>query len=236
MRDVDTELRSRKTAAVEVNGLRYSIGERRLLDGLTLEVQSGSSVAVTGPSGSGKTTLLCCLSGLVTPDAGVVRVAGLDIAQASSGERAAMRLRTVGTIYQFGELIPELSPLENTALPVLLAGGNAKAAYADASALLDELGVQGTSAKNTASLSGGERQRVAVARALIGKPAVVLADEPTGSLDQRTGDIVADLLFELPVRFGCALIVVTHNPQIAARADRTLELADGRLASDGPSA
>ncbi len=222
-------MRSQVTAAVDVRDLHHSIGERKLLDGLTLEVAAGASVAVTGPSGSGKTTLLCCLSGLITPAAGAVRIGGVDIAQASASERAAMRLRTVGTVYQFGELIPELSPLENTALPVLLAGGDAKAAYADARSLLDELGVGAVSSEPAASLSGGERQRVAVARALIGRPPVLLADEPTGSLDQRTGDVVADLLFGLPARFECALIVVTHNPQIAARADRTLELSEGRL-------
>ncbi|MFF4443467.1 ABC transporter ATP-binding protein [Streptomyces sp. NPDC001502] len=229
---MSTDLHSRKTAAVEVEDLHYSIGNRRLLNGLTLGVAAGSSVAVTGPSGSGKTTLLCCLSGLIAASSGVIRIAGVDIAQASAGERAAMRLRTVGTVYQFGELIPELSPLENAALPVLLAGGNAKKAYADAQSLLEDLGVRESSSKNTASLSGGERQRVAVARALIGRPSVVLADEPTGSLDQRTGEVVADLLFGLPDRFECALIVVTHNPHIAARADRTLELADGRLIAD----
>ncbi|MEU9032779.1 ABC transporter ATP-binding protein [Streptomyces sp. NPDC048383] len=229
---MSTDLHSRKTAAVEVEDLHYSIGSRRLLRGLTLDVAAGSSVAVTGPSGSGKTTLLCCLSGLIAASSGVIRIAGVDIAQASAGERAAMRLRTVGTVYQFGELLPELSPLENAALPVLLAGGNAKKAYVDAQSLLDELGVQDASSKKTGSLSGGERQRVAVARALIGRPSVVLADEPTGSLDQRTGDVVADLLFGLPERFECALIVVTHNPQIAARAERTLELTDGRLIAD----
>ncbi|MET9963871.1 ABC transporter ATP-binding protein [Streptomyces sp. NPDC006326] len=227
-----TDLHDRETAAVEVKDLYYSIGDRRLLNGLSLSVAAGSSVAVTGPSGSGKTTLLCCLSGLIPASSGVIRIAGVNISQASAGERAAMRLRTVGTVYQFGELIPELSPLENAALPVLLAGGNAKKAYADAQSLLDELGVLESSSKNTASLSGGERQRVAVARALIGRPSVVLADEPTGSLDTRTGDVVADLLFDLPTRFQCALIVVTHNPQIAARADRTLELTEGRLLTD----
>ncbi|MGW6877743.1 ABC transporter ATP-binding protein [Streptomyces xanthophaeus] len=227
-----TDQHDRQTAAVEVKDLHYSIGDRRLMNGLSLRVAAGASVAVTGPSGSGKTTLLCCLSGLIAASSGVIRIAGVDISQASAGERAAVRLRTVGTVYQFGELIPELSPLENAALPVLLAGGDAKQAYADARSLLDELGVQESSSKNTASLSGGERQRVAVARALIGKPSVVLADEPTGSLDQRTGDIVADLLFGLPARFKCALIVVTHNPQIAARADRTLELTEGRLLTD----
>ncbi|KJY48046.1 ABC transporter ATP-binding protein [Streptomyces sp. NRRL S-444] len=227
-----TDLHSRKTAAVEVRDLHYSIGDRRLLSGLTLDVTAGSSVAVTGPSGSGKTTLLCCLSGLIAASSGVIRIAGVDISQASASERAGMRLRTVGTVYQFGELIPELSPLENAALPVLLAGGEAKKAYADAQSLLDELGVQGASSKRTSSLSGGERQRVAVARALSGRRSVVLADEPTGSLDQRTGNVVADLLFGLPERFECALIVVTHNPQIAARADRTLELTEGRLIAD----
>ncbi|MFI8320990.1 ABC transporter ATP-binding protein [Streptomyces sp. NPDC085529] len=233
---MSTELHSHKTVAVEVRNLRYSVGDRSLLDGVTLDVPAGASVAVTGPSGSGKTTFLCCLNGLISPSSGEVRVGGLDIAQASAGERAALRLRTVGTVYQFGELIPELSPLENAALPVLLAGGSAKSAYADAQQLLDELGVQGASSKTTAALSGGERQRVAVARALIGRPSVVLADEPTGSLDQRTGDVVADLLFGLPDRFGCALIVVTHNPQIAHRADRILELADGRLVADSEEA
>ncbi|MFJ5924227.1 ABC transporter ATP-binding protein [Kitasatospora sp. NPDC092948] len=215
---------------IETSDLHYGIANRTLLRAVNLRVRAGESVAVTGPSGCGKSTLLSLLAGLLEPSRGTVRIAGRDLAGLSAGRRAAVRLRSVGMIYQFGELLPELSPLENTVLPALLAGASKEEAYARGTRLLDGLGVPTAPGAETGSLSGGERQRVAVARALIGQPQVVLADEPTGALDGKASETVADLLFSLPSKHSCALVVVTHNPEVAARADRVLTMSDGRLA------
>ncbi|WAL73452.1 ABC transporter ATP-binding protein [Kitasatospora sp. YST-16] len=215
---------------VETSDLHYGIANRTLLKSVDLSVGAGRSVAITGPSGCGKSTLLGLLAGLLKPTRGTVRIAGEDITSLAPGRRAALRLRSIGMIYQFGELLPELSPLENTALPALLAGVAREEAYARGTDLLEGLGVKNVLGTDTGALSGGERQRVAVARALIGQPQVVLADEPTGALDGKASTAVADLLFSLPARYGCALVVVTHNPQVAARADQVLTMADGRLA------
>lgn len=214
---------------IETRDLHYEVANRTLLHSVNLRVEAGQSVAVTGPSGCGKSTLLSLLAGLLQPTRGSIRVAGQDITTIAAGRRAALRLRSVGMIYQFGELLPELSPLENTVLPALLAGVSKQEAYARGSELLGSLGVKDVLSTETGELSGGERQRVAVARALIGRPQVVLADEPTGALDGKSSDTVADLLFELPSRYSCALVVVTHNPQVAARADQVMAMADGHL-------
>ncbi|RST06755.1 ABC transporter ATP-binding protein [Streptomyces sp. WAC05374] len=189
----------------------------------------GESVAVTGPSGSGKSTLLSCLAGLHRPRTGSVRVCGTDIAALRPAKAAAWRLNTLGFVYQFGELLPELSALENAALPLLIAGKGRREAYGRAGRLLRELGVGKVADSPAGVLSGGERQRVAVARALSTRPPVVLADEPTGALDEHATDDVCALLFGLPVQYGCTLVVVTHNPVVAFYADRQLTLRDGTL-------
>ncbi|MEU5094076.1 ABC transporter ATP-binding protein [Streptomyces sp. NPDC020996] len=226
------------STGVHARDLHYEIANRVILDSLTLHVASGESVAITGPSGCGKSTLLSCLAGLTPPIRGTVTVDGYEVTALSPGRRAAVRLKTIGMVYQFGELLPELSPLENVALPALMAGAPAAETYAWAQVLLNDLGVASVAGTDSGSLSGGERQRVAVARALIGKPRVILADEPTGALDGETSDTVADLLFTLPATHDCALIVVTHNPDVASRADRELAMRDGRLhpAHEGNSA
>ncbi|WP_245966992.1 ABC transporter ATP-binding protein [Sphaerisporangium album] len=215
--------------ALRIEGLRHSAGGRLVLDGVDLTVPRGESVAVTGPSGSGKTTLLMSVLGLVKPDQGAVWVAGRDITRMRGRALAAHRRANLGVVFQFGELLPELSPVENVALAALLAGQDHKRAYASAEDLLRGLGVPADETP-TGMLSGGERQRTAVARALITEPAVLLADEPTGSLDRAARDSVADLLFSLPARHGCVLVVVTHDPAVADRADRTLRLDMGHLA------
>ncbi|MFI9171302.1 ABC transporter ATP-binding protein [Streptomyces lincolnensis] len=226
-----------KATGLRVGGLRYRLGERVLLDGVDLEVRPGESVAVTGPSGSGKSTLLMCILGLVKPDGGTVRVGGRELTSLSARELAQTRRDSMGTVFQFGELLPELTPVENVALPVLLGGGDHRDAYRRATELLTELGVphEGTP---TGMLSGGERQRAAVARALITDPHLLLADEPTGALDPQAREAVADLLFTVSRERGCALLVVTHDPAVAARAQRTLRLEAGVLrdALDGVSA
>ncbi|MFG2182559.1 ABC transporter ATP-binding protein [Streptomyces abikoensis] len=214
---------------VDVRRLTYDIAGRRLLDEADLAVSPAESVAVMGPSGSGKSTLLSLLMGLVKPTSGKVAVAGRDVADLRQKELAELRRSQIGMVFQFGELLPELEPVENVALAGLLGGTAPDQAYSKARGLLERLGVPMRSTVTTAELSGGERQRVAVARALMGTPSVLLADEPTGSLDERSREVIADLLFSLPKREQCALVVVTHDPSVANRADRVLHLRDGRL-------
>ncbi|MEV3993008.1 ABC transporter ATP-binding protein [Streptomyces sp. NPDC049837] len=214
---------------VMVSGLTCELGGRTLLRDAGMTARPGESVAVTGPSGSGKSTLLSCLAGLHRPRAGTIRVCGTDTAALRPAKAAAWRLNTLGFVYQFGELLPELSAVENAALPLLIAGKGRREAYGTAGRLLRELGVGKVADSPAGVLSGGERQRVAVARALSTRPPVVLADEPTGALDERATDDVCALLFGLPVQYGCTLVVVTHNPVVAFYADRQLTLRDGAL-------
>ncbi|MFI0368156.1 ABC transporter ATP-binding protein [Actinomadura sp. 1N219] len=230
---------------LEIENLRYAVGDRQILGtstststgtddgtgagGIDLSVSAGESVAVTGPSGSGKSTLLMCVLGLVKADTGTIRVAGDDITRMTSRRLADVRRTRMGVVFQFGELLPELSPVENVALPALLAGTHRRQAYTRAQELLGELGVPAAETP-TGLLSGGERQRTAVARALITEPALLLADEPTGALDHHARERVADLLFEVPPVHGCALVVVTHDLAVAGRATRGLRLDAGELA------
>ncbi|MFG2757378.1 ABC transporter ATP-binding protein [Streptomyces wuyuanensis] len=214
---------------LEVRGLTCAIGRRTLLREADLTAPAGSSLSVMGPSGSGKSTLLSCVAGLHTPQAGTIRVGGTDVAALRPSRAAAWRLRTIGFVYQFGELLPELSAVENAALPLLIAGRGRREAYGAAESLLGELGVGEVADSPASVLSGGERQRVAVARALSTRPPLILADEPTGALDERATDDVCELLFGLPARYGCALVVVTHNPVVAHRADLRLTLRGGAL-------
>ncbi|MFB7935730.1 ABC transporter ATP-binding protein [Streptomyces sp. NPDC056049] len=216
---------------MSVTGLGYEIGGRELLSGLGLDVRAGESVAVMGPSGSGKSTLLSCVLGLVRPARGQVVVAGTDVVGLRGAALARHRSGSIGMVFQFGELLPELSPVDNVALAALLAGVPKRDAYRKARALLDELGVP--QADSSEQLSGGERQRTAVARALINSPSLLLADEPTGALDASTRERVADVLFAMPGRHGCGLLLVTHDPEVAARADRVLTLGGGVLSVTG---
>ena len=182
-----------------------------------------------GPGGTGKTTLLTCILGLTKPQGGRISVAGEDVTAMSGRRLAHHRRKHIGMVFQFGELLPELSPVENVALAALLAGSDRRTAYGAARAMLADLGVP-LDDRPTGHLSGGERQRTAVARALITGAPLILADEPTGALDHATRDSVADLLFELRKRRRCALLVVTHDQAIADRADRRFDLIHGRLA------
>ncbi|MER5973767.1 ATP-binding cassette domain-containing protein [Streptomyces sp. NPDC002055] len=213
---------------LEVERLRVEVPGRLLLDDAELTVRGGESVAVTGSSGSGKSTLLMCVLGLSRPTAGQVRVAGADVTGMRPRKLARHRRDHIGTIFQFGELLPELTPVENVAVAALLSGARRPAAFEQAASLLARLGVPADGV-STSQLSGGERQRAAVARALINKPSLLLADEPTGALDERNRESVSDLLFGLPEETGCGLLVVTHDAAVAARADRIVCLADGRL-------
>ncbi len=212
-------------------GLRYDVAGRQVLGGVDLAVGRGESVAVSGPSGSGKSTLLMCVLGMLKPTAGAVHVGGLRMDALSRRKLLAHRRRSMGMVFQFGELLPELTPGENVALAAMLAGVPAGEAHSRAAGLLKDLGID-NDARRTGALSGGERQRTAVARALVNRPALVLADEPTGALDSVARHDVAELLFDIPERWGAALVVVTHDETVAARAKRRLVLEDGRLVAE----
>ncbi|MFB7089679.1 ABC transporter ATP-binding protein [Streptomyces sp. NPDC056296] len=212
---------------LRLSEVAYGVSGRSLLAGADLTVPAGSSVSVMGPSGSGKSTLLMCVMGLIRPQSGRVEVVGQDVTRLSARALAAHRRRHVGMVFQFGELLPELTPAENVMIASLLAGDAVAEARSRAESLLTRLGVPEATA--TRDLSGGERQRVAVARALVNMPELLLADEPTGALDGEQREAVADLLFSTPREHGCALVVVTHDPMVAGRADVRLHLHEGLL-------
>jgi lipoprotein-releasing system ATP-binding protein len=209
----------------------FTEGGRTLevLRGVSLEISPGARVAIVGASGSGKTTLLQLLGGLDEPTAGVVFIAGSNIHELDQVERGRLRNRALGFVYQFHHLLPEFSALENVALPLLVRGVAAKEAEREARELLGRVGLAERVTHRPGQLSGGERQRTAVARALVTRPAAVLADEPTGNLDRPTGQRVFDLLLELNASMGTSLVVVTHDPGLASRMDRILELDAGVL-------
>ncbi|GAA3751543.1 ABC transporter ATP-binding protein [Salinactinospora qingdaonensis] len=216
-------------SALDVAGLGYRLGGRTLFQDVNMRVAPGRSIVVTGPSGSGKSTLLMCLLGLCKPSAGRITVDGQEITRMWPRARARLRRTTMGMVFQDGELLPELSPVENVALAALLAGRGRRDAYPNAQRLLDDLGVPYAHTR-TDDLSGGERQRTAVARALITEPTVLLADEPTGALDPESRDNVAETLFSLPRERGCALLVVTHDRHVAGYGDQRVRLDAGHLA------
>lgn len=203
--------------------------DRKLLDGVDLAVCAGHATAVMGPSGSGKSTLLNLISGIMVPDSGSVQVDGTEITTMSVSDRAAFRLRHIGVVFQFGELLPELNVVENVSLPLMLQGVNTDEATRRSRAILSRLGVASHAEKFASDLSGGEIQRVGIARALVHRPKVVLADEPTGALDQENGHITVGLLLEAASEQNAAVLIATHDSEIAARADRCLRLQDGVL-------
>jgi putative ABC transport system ATP-binding protein len=184
-----------------------------------------------GPSGSGKSTLLHCLAGILVPDAGEVRLAGRRVDTLSEAERSALRRDRFGFVFQFGQLVPELTAEENVALPLLLRGVRRSAALAEARAWFGRLGLDGLQGRRSGELSGGQAQRVALARGLVGRPEVLFADEPTGSLDSLTGEQVMDLLVGAAAECGTTVVLVTHDARVAAYADREVVVRDGRVTS-----
>lgn len=216
------------SCVLSLESVNYRIGTRPLLADLDLGVSSGESVAVMGPSGSGKSTLLSVCLGMLRPMSGVVKVAGTEIGRLRGRHLAQHRSATTGMVFQFGELLPELTPLDNVALPALMARLSRSEAYERAADLMARLGLKITETP-TADLSGGERQRIAVARAMVNSPQLIMADEPTGSLDDENRGLVSEYLFNLPRRSGCGLLVVTHDVDVASQADRCLTLAGGSL-------
>jgi putative ABC transport system ATP-binding protein len=214
--------------------LRSAAGVVTILDGVTLDVPPGQFVAITGPSGSGKSTLLGLVAGLDRPTAGSIRVDGVDLASLDEDALARLRLAKIGYVFQSFHLIPTLTALENVAIPLELAGVREPARQAGA--LLEEVGLKMRVGHYPVELSGGEQQRVALARAVANRPGLVLADEPTGNLDSATGAQIVDLLVGLHRRHGATLILVTHDPALAAHAERIVELRDGRVVGDRAAA
>lgn len=203
-----------------------------VLRDVTFAMQPGEMMAIVGSSGSGKSTLLHLLGGLDTPTSGDVVFQGTPLSSMSSRAKAALRNRELGFIYQFHHLLPDFTALENVAMPLLIGTGGVAAAQEKAREMLAAVGLEKRSGHRPSELSGGERQRVAIARALVNNPSLVLADEPTGNLDQRNADSIFELLGELNVRQGTAFLVVTHDLTLARRLTRQLEMRDGRLQQD----
>ncbi|MFI9590501.1 ABC transporter ATP-binding protein [Nonomuraea sp. NPDC052265] len=214
---------------VRVDGLLKKYGDAAALNGVSLQIRPGESVAVMGPSGCGKSTLLNMVAGLDRPTSGSIVVQGEDLGTMNETRLALFRRRHIGMIFQFFNLIDDLPALDNIALAAQLSGTSARQARKHAHELLEKLGVAHRADNYPATLSGGERQRVAVARALMNRPALLLADEPTGALDSRSGEQVMNLLNDLN-RLGHTLLIVTHDPRLASRcATRLIELADGQV-------
>ncbi|MER5334300.1 ABC transporter ATP-binding protein [Micromonospora sp. NPDC002717] len=217
------------TCVVRLDNVRKEYGDTTALDGVSLEIRTGEAVAVMGPSGCGKSTMLNMIAGLDRPTSGSVRVHDEELSRLNETKLALFRRYRIGMIFQFFNLLDDLPAIDNVALAAQLTGAKAGPARKRAMELLDELGIADRRNAYPAALSGGERQRVAVARALMNRPALLLADEPTGALDSRSGEQVMDLLLDLN-QIGQTLLIVTHDERLATRcASRVVELADGRI-------
>ncbi|MEU1369681.1 ABC transporter ATP-binding protein [Streptomyces sp. NPDC005803] len=208
--------------------LRKTYGSTPALDGASFSVHPGEVVAVMGPSGSGKSTLLHCLAGIITPDSGTITYAGRELSAMSDAERSALRRSDFGFVFQFGQLVPELTCVENVALPLRLNGTRRKAAERTALQWMERLEVEDIGGKRPGEVSGGQGQRVAVARALAALPKVIFADEPTGALDSLNGERVMQLLTDSARSSNVAVVLVTHEARVAAYSDRDVTVRDGR--------
>jgi putative ABC transport system ATP-binding protein len=214
---------------VEGVDLTKRFGATEALRGVSVLVRPAEIVAILGPSGSGKSTLLLCLAGILLPDIGEARYGGRSLSTLSDADRTAMRRETFGFVFQFGHLVPELTAVDNVALPLLLSGSRRKDAVVRAEEQLEQLGVVDVAHQRLPEISGGQAQRVAVARALVMRPRVVFADEPTGALDTTNGELVMELLTAAARHDGTTVVLVTHEPQVAAYADREIVLRDGAI-------
>jgi putative ABC transport system ATP-binding protein len=219
---------------IEARDVVLSFGRTPALRGASLSVAAGEILAVMGPSGSGKSTLLHCLAGILKPDSGEVHFDGRRIDTLSETDRSTLRRERFGFVFQFGQLVPELTAEENIALPLLLGGVRRAAALKAAGTWFERLGLDDLRERRSGELSGGQAQRVALARGLVARPRVLFADEPTGSLDSLTGEHVMDLLVSAARDQGTTVILVTHEPRVAAYADREVIVRDGKVTSFSP--
>ncbi|WBB68451.1 ABC transporter ATP-binding protein [Micromonospora sp. WMMD812] len=215
--------------AVEARDVVLSFGETPALRGASVSVAPGEIVAIMGPSGSGKSTLLHCLAGILVPDAGEIYFDGHRIDTLSEQRRSALRRDRFGFVFQFGQLVPELTVEENVALPLLLSGVKRAAALRAARPWFERLGLAGLEQRRSGELSGGQAQRVALARGLVARPGALFADEPTGALDSLTGEQVMDLLVSSARDQGTTVVLVTHDARVAAYADRQVIVRDGKV-------
>ncbi len=229
---------SNKPAAIEANGVHkvYDTGAVRVhaLRGINFEVKPGEMVAVMGASGSGKTTLLNCLSGLDTVTEGVVKINGTDLADMTDNERTDYRASNMGFIFQTFNLLPVLSSVENVELPLVVSGVKPSDAREKALEMLDRVGLRDWAGHKPAELSGGQRQRVTVARSLVNEPAIIWADEPTGSLDSENAAEIMHLMRRLNEKNGLTFVIVTHDPRVASVCRRLVRMSDGEIISDEP--
>jgi len=212
---------------IEAKNIHKSFGNLEVLKGVDFSADKAEVVSITGASGAGKTTLLQILGTLSTPDSGSLVIDGTDVTRLGSNELSAFRGKRIGFVFQFHHLLPEFNSVENVMIPAVIAGRSASEARAEAESLLGEMGLSHRLDHKPSELSGGEQQRVAIARALVNHPAVVFADEPTGNLDSKTKDEIHRIFFDLRDRLGQTIIIVTHDPDLAALCDRSLVMKDG---------
>lgn len=218
-----------KEKMIEVQGITKSFGSLQVLKGIDLIIYKGEVVSVIGPSGAGKTTLLQIVGTLDKADGGSVVINGVEVGRLKEKELSAFRNRQIGFVFQFHQLLPEFTALENVMIPALIGGASSNEAMKKAKEILDFLGLLNRADHKPAELSGGEKQRVAVARALINNPAVIFADEPSGSLDSKNKEELHRLFFELRDRLGQTFVIVTHDEGLSKLTDRTISLVDGRV-------
>ena len=217
---------------IKLEGITKSFGSLQVLKGIDLEINKGEIISIVGPSGAGKTTLLQIMGTLDEPDAGVVQIEGTVVSRMKEKELSAFRNKNIGFVFQFHQLLPEFTALENVMIPALIAGVSSKEAHERAMKILDFMGLVDRASHKPNELSGGEKQRVAVARALINDPAVILADEPSGSLDTHNKEDLHQLFFDLRDRLGQTFVIVTHDEGLAKITDRTVHIVDGMIKKD----
>lgn len=216
---------------IRIENLTKSFGDLKVLKGVNLEINRGEVISIVGPSGAGKTTLLQLIGTLDKPDSGSIYFNGEELGRMSSRKLASFRNKHIGFVFQFHQLLPEFTALENIIIPALIAGRKREEAEKEAMELLDIMGLKERAQHKPAEMSGGENQRVAVARALINKPDVILADEPSGSLDSKNRKELHRLFFDLRDRFGQTFIIVTHDEKLASDTDRIIRMIDGKISS-----